>query len=70
MRISGAESLSVSSNIFVGVESALVVKPYLAEMTVSELATIITAGMATVASTVLAVYVLFLHACFPLSPAT
>lgn len=65
MRISGAEALSVSSNIFVGVESSLVVKPYLAEMTVSELGTIITAGMATIASTVLALYVGFLHELMP-----
>jgi CNT family concentrative nucleoside transporter len=65
MRISGAEALSVSSNIFVGVESALVVKPHLAEMTLSELATIITAGMATIASTVLAVYVMFLQPQLP-----
>jgi len=61
MRISGAEALSVSANIFVGVESSLVVKPHLAEMTISELATIICAGMATIASTVLAVYVMFLQ---------
>ena len=57
MRISGAEALSVSSNIFVGVESALVVKPHLAEMTRSELGTIITAGMGTIASTTLGLYV-------------
>ncbi|MDD8027400.1 MAG: nucleoside transporter C-terminal domain-containing protein [Acidobacteriota bacterium] len=65
MRISGAEALSVSSNIFVGVESSLVVKPYLAEMTVSELGTIIAAGMATIASTVLALYVGFLNPLLP-----
>ncbi len=65
MRISGAEALSVSANIFVGVESALVVRPYLAAMTESELATIITAGMATVASTVLGVYVTFLQRLLP-----
>ncbi len=65
MRISGAEALSVSSNIFVGVESSLVVKPHLASMTASELATIITAGMATIASTVLAVYVVFLNPLLP-----
>jgi len=65
MRISGAEALSVSANIFVGVESSLVVKPHLAEMTVSELATIICAGMATIASTVLAVYVMFLQKQLP-----
>jgi CNT family concentrative nucleoside transporter len=65
MRISGAEALSVSANIFVGVESSLVVQPHLAEMTLSELATIITAGMATVASTVLAIYVMFLQKQLP-----
>lgn len=60
MRISGAEALSVSANIFVGVESALVVRPHLKDMTRSELGTIVTAGMGTVASTVLAMYVLML----------
>ena len=61
MRISGAEALSVSANIFVGVESSLVVRPHLKDMTVSELGTIITAGMGTIASTVLAMYVLMLQ---------
>jgi CNT family concentrative nucleoside transporter len=61
MRISGAEALSVSANIFVGVESALVVRPHLKDMTVSELGTIITAGMGTIASTVLAMYVMMLQ---------
>ncbi len=61
MRISGAEALSVSSNIFVGVESALVVRPHLEDMTVSELGTIIAAGMGTIASTVLAMYVMMLQ---------
>lgn len=56
MRISGAESLYVSSNIFVGVESAFTVRPYLARMTNSELCTILTMGMGSVASTVLALY--------------
>jgi CNT family concentrative nucleoside transporter len=65
MRVSGAESLCVSSEIFVGVESSLIVKPHLAEMTRSELATILTAGMATIASTVLAVYVFFLQNVIP-----
>jgi len=65
MRISGAEALSVSANIFVGVESALVVKPHLKDMTRSELGTIITAGMGTVASTVLAMYVLMLQKQIP-----
>jgi concentrative nucleoside transporter, CNT family len=65
MRISGAEALSVSANIFVGVESALVVRPHLKDMTRSELGTIITAGMGTVASTVLAMYVLMLQKQIP-----
>ncbi len=61
MKISGAESLCASSNIFVGIESALTIRPYLEEMTTSELCTILTAGMATVASSVLAIYVMLLH---------
>ncbi len=61
MRVSGAESLCVSSEIFVGVESSLVVRPHLAAMTRSELTTILTAGMSTIASTVLAVYVFLLQ---------
>jgi len=60
MRVSGAEALCVSSNIFVGVESSVVVRPYLERMTTSELGTILTAGMATIASSVLSVYVMVL----------
>ena len=65
MRISGAESLVTASNIFVGIESTLTVKPYLGKMTRSEFCTILTAGMATVASNVLALYVLNLQKVFP-----
>jgi CNT family concentrative nucleoside transporter len=65
MGISGAEALSVSANIFVGVESSLVVRPHLKDMTRSELGTIITAGMGTIASTVLAMYVMMLHKGIP-----
>jgi CNT family concentrative nucleoside transporter len=65
MRVSGAESLCAASNIFVGVESALTVKPYLEKMTPSELCTILAAGMATVASNVLALYVFTLQQVFP-----
>jgi CNT family concentrative nucleoside transporter len=65
MRISGAESLVASSNIFVGIESVLTIKPYLNRMTSSEICTILTAGMATVASNVLALYVFSLKAQFP-----
>src|SRR6185295_15399277 len=65
MKISGAESLSSAANIFVGVESALVVRPYLAKMTRSELLLILTTGLATVASSSLGVYVAFLSPLFP-----
>ena len=65
MKISGAESLSSAANIFVGIESALVVRPYLERMTRSELLLILTTGMATVASSVLGVYVAFLAGVFP-----
>jgi CNT family concentrative nucleoside transporter len=65
MRISGAESLSAASNIFVGVESALVIRPHLKEMTKSELTTVLAASMGTIASTVLALYVSFLHGQLP-----
>ena len=63
--ISGAESLCGASNLFVGVESALVVRPYLASMTRSELLMMLTCGMATVASTTLGIYVSFLGGIFP-----
>ncbi len=66
MNISGAESLSTSANIFVGIEASLAVRPYLAKMTRSELFTIIVAGMASVASSVLAIYVSYLNKDFPL----
>lgn len=65
MKVSGAESLCTASNIFVGVESSLTIRPYLENMTQSELATILTAGMATVASNVLALYVFSLKSQFP-----
>lgn len=65
LRVSGAESLCAASNIFVGVESCLTVKPYLERMTRSELTTVLTAGMATVASNVLALYVFVLQGSFP-----
>jgi CNT family concentrative nucleoside transporter len=64
-RISGAESLCASSNIFVGIESALTIKPHLPSMTKSELCTVLTAGMSTVASSVLALYVMALQKTFP-----
>jgi CNT family concentrative nucleoside transporter len=65
MKISGAESLSSAANIFVGIESALVVRPYLEKMTRSELLLVLTTGLATVASSTLGVYVAFLTGVFP-----
>ena len=65
MRISGAESLCAAANIFVGIESAFTIRPHLAEMTRSELCTALTAGMATVASSVMALYVYILKDQFP-----
>src|SRR5256885_11973068 len=65
MKISGAESLSSAANIFVGIESALVVRPYLDKMTRSELLLILTTGLGTVASSTLGVYVAFLIGVFP-----
>lgn len=56
--LSGAESLSVSANIFLGqVEAPLVVRPYLETMTRSELMAIMVAGFASIAGGVLAAYV-------------
>ena len=58
MRLSGAESLAGVANVFVGmVESSLVVKPYLARMTHSELFSLMTLGMGTVAGSILLAYV-------------
>jgi CNT family concentrative nucleoside transporter len=57
MRTSGAETLCTASNIFVGMmESPLVVKPYVEQMTESEMMAIMTAGLATISGTVLAAY--------------
>ena len=58
MGTSGAESLSASANIFVGqTEAPLVVRPYVATMTNSELLAVMTGGMATIAGGVMAAYV-------------
>jgi concentrative nucleoside transporter, CNT family len=57
MGVGGAEGLAVSANVFVGmVESPLFVRPYLEAMTRSELFTLMTAGMATIAGTVMVLY--------------
>ncbi len=61
MKVSGAESLSIAANVFVGqTEAPLVVRPYIAKMTQSELLTMMVGGMATIAGGVLAAYVAML----------
>jgi CNT family concentrative nucleoside transporter len=64
--LSGAEALAGGSNIFFGLESAITIRPYLERMTRSELLTLLVCGMSTVASTTLALYVIFLKETFPL----
>lgn len=61
LEISGAESLSVAGNIFLGqTESPLMIKAYLEKMTRSEILLVMIGGMATVAGGVLAAYIGFL----------
>lgn len=58
LRTSGAETLSVSANIFVGqTEAPLVIKPFIGKMTQSELMAVMIGGMATIAGGVMASYV-------------
>ncbi len=65
---SGAESLSVISNIFVGqTEAPLVIKPYVERMTQSELLAVMTGGMATIAGGVMAAYVQMLGHSYAMS---
>lgn len=60
MGTSGAESLSAAGNIFVGqTEAPLLIKPYVPEMTRSELMAIMVGGFATIAGGVMAAYVRF-----------
>ncbi len=62
---SGAETLSVISNIFVGqTEAPLVIKPFIDKMTKSELLAVMTGGMATIAGGVMAAYVAMLGTSF------
>lgn len=63
---SGAESLSAAGNIFVGqTEAPLLIKPFVATMTRSELMAVMTGGFATVAGGVLGAYVSFLSDSIP-----
>ena len=61
LKISGAESLSVAGNIFLGqTEAPLLIKAYLEKMTRSEIFLVMVGGMATVAGSVLGAYIGFL----------
>ncbi len=61
LHISGAESLSVTGNIFLGqTEAPLMIKAYLEKMTKSEILLVMVGGMATVAGAVMAAYIQFL----------
>src|SRR5258708_33236121 len=60
MKASGAESLNVAASIFMGqAEAPLTIRPYLPEMTQSELMTVMTAGMAPISGGIMAAYILF-----------
>ena len=66
LKTSGAETLSASGNIFLGqTEAPLLIKPFVAKMTKSELNTVMVGGFATVAGGVLAAYVGMLSGYFP-----
>lgn len=65
MGLSGAEALSGAANMFVGIEAGLIVQPYLLAMTRSELLLVLTCMMATVASTVMGIYVAALQSVVP-----
>jgi concentrative nucleoside transporter, CNT family len=66
MRTSGAETLNAAGNIFLGqTEAPLLIKPYVARMTMSELMAVMTGGFATVAGGVMAAYVGLLIFFFP-----
>jgi CNT family concentrative nucleoside transporter len=60
MQASGAESLNVAASIFMGqTEAPLTIRPYLPEMTQSELMTVMTSGMAHISGGIMAAYILF-----------
>lgn len=65
LHTSGAESLSVTANIFVGqTEAPLVIRPYLSGLTKSELMAVMVGGMATIAGGVMAAYIQMLGDAF------
>jgi concentrative nucleoside transporter, CNT family len=57
LRVSGAEALAVSSNVFLGMsDSPLMIRPYLAAMTASELMAVMVAGFSAISTSMMAVY--------------
>ncbi len=66
LRISGAASFATAANVFVGmVEAPLLIRPYLARISRSELFIVMTAGMATIAGTMFVLYATFLAKVIP-----
>jgi len=66
MRLTGAESLAAAANVFIGqTEAPLVVKPYLEGMSKSEIMSLMTGGMATIAGGVFGAYVSILGGSSP-----
>ncbi|THB64947.1 MAG: nucleoside:proton symporter [Desulfovibrio sp.] len=66
MGVGGALGLGAASNVFVGmVESPLLIRPYLKDMTRSELFALMTCGMATIAGTMLIIYATVLGSVIP-----
>ena len=66
MGLGGTEGVGVAANIFVGmVESPLFIRPYLQRMTRSEIFTLMTSGMATIAGTVMVLYASILKTTIP-----
>jgi len=66
MGIGGAEGMGVAANMFMGmVEAPLLIRPYLEKVTRSELFTIMTCGMATIAGTVMVLYATILDKIIP-----
>ncbi len=70
MKVSGAETTSVCASVFIGqTEAPLTIKPYLERMTQSELMTVMVGGMAHIAGSVMAAYVILLGGSDPIQQA-
>ena len=66
LRISGAASFATAANVFIGmVEAPLMVRPYLAKMSRSDLFIVMVGGMATISGTLFAIYTTFLRDLIP-----